>query len=340
MPKRSPRVTETHTLGITKITLDYGSPALRGRDVWNDGTVPQKGEPYAWRAGADMNTTLSFDTDVTIEGQPLKAGTYGFHIIPDNDTYTLLFAHNNNQWGSYYLDVDQDVSLKVTVDPESCSGSEQLDFEFLNRTENTVTIGLEWGEKRIPFTVGVDLDQTVVTHLRQELRGINTYHWQAWDDAAKWCLEHDTNLEEALSWAERSIAGGYYGFAANKNPNNMLTKVRLLQKLNKKTEMDASLAELAQLPMTDSQANETTVFLLRQSFYDTAFVVANTALQQNPESWFLNLNRGLCHYFIGSKKKALKDLDKAAASVPDGFAKRMGEIRNEVASGTYKLPGA
>ena len=84
------------------------------------------------------------------------------HIIPRNDTYTLLFAHNYNLWGSYYLDMDKDITIEVTVNPESCALSEQLDFEFLNRTDNSLVIGLEWGKKRIPFKVEVDLNKTVV----------------------------------------------------------------------------------------------------------------------------------------------------------------------------------
>lgn len=178
IPQSSPKITETQKLGVTDITINYSSPALRGRDVWsNPNIIPQNGNPYAWRAGANMGTTIEFSTDVKIEGQLLKAGIYGFHIIPKNDKYTLLFAHNYNQWGSYYLDQEKDVTLKVTVNPESCAKSEQLDYEFLNRTENSLVIGLEWGKKRIPFKVEVDLNTTVVESLRSELRGINTYHW-------------------------------------------------------------------------------------------------------------------------------------------------------------------
>ena len=65
MPQGSPRVQETQRLGITEITLDYGSPALRNRDVWKD-VVPQGGDPIPWRAGANMATTIEFSTDVIL----------------------------------------------------------------------------------------------------------------------------------------------------------------------------------------------------------------------------------------------------------------------------------
>ncbi|USD25889.1 DUF2911 domain-containing protein [Flagellimonas marinaquae] len=337
MPQASPRVQEIQRLGVTEITLDYGSPALRNRDVWND-VVPQEGNPIAWRAGANMATTITFSTDVMIEGQSLKAGKYGFHIIPKNDTYTLLFAHNHDQWGSYYLDMENDISLQVTVNPKTCAISEQLDYEFLDRTENSLIIGLEWGKKRIPFKVEVDLNKTVVESLRSELRGINTYHWQAWNDAALWCLNHNTNLDEALQWVSRSINGGYNGFAADKNLTNLSTKIQLLKKLNKAQEMENIISEAKNLDVTAYEANGFSQFLLQNGFYQDALDYCNIALNKNPDTWFLQLNRGISLYFLGNKKASLKDIGKAIKGAPEQFHSRLKEIMAEIENGTYKLP--
>ncbi len=340
IPQSSPKVQESQRVGITDITINYNSPALRGRDVWNNpDIIPQEGDPYAWRAGANMNTTIEFSTDVIIEGQNLKAGLYGFHIIPKNDTYTLLFAHNNHQWGSYYLDVDKDVTLKVTVNPEACAKSEQLDYEFLNRTENSVVVGIEWGEKRIPFKVEVDLNKTVVESFRSELRGINTYHWQAWNDAAQWCLNHDTNLDEALEWVNRSINGGYGGFAADKNMTNMSTKIRLLKKLNKSEEVSSTIAEAKSMNTTVYEANSFSGFLIQNGYYKDALEYCNTSLKSNPDTWFLELNRGISQYFLNNKKAAIKDVKKALKTTPQQYQARLGEIIKEIEMGTYKLPG-
>ena len=108
-------------------------------------------------------------------------------------------------------------------------------------SDQVLVIGLEWEKRRIPFKVEVDLNTTTVESFRSELRGINTYHWQAWNDAALWCLNHNTNLEEALQWANRSINGGYGGFAADKNVTNISTKIRLLKKLDKPEELQNTI---------------------------------------------------------------------------------------------------
>ena len=339
IPQSSPKVEESQKIGITDITINYSSPALRGRDVWsNSNIIPQEGTPYAWRAGANMNTTIEFSTDVIIEGQSLKAGLYGFHIVPKDDTYTLLFAHNNHQWGSYYLNLDKDVTLKVTVDPEPCAKSEQLDYEFLNRTENSVIIGLEWGEKRIPFRVEVDLNKTVLTSFRSELRGINTYHWQAWDDAANWCLNQNTNLEEALEWANRSINGGYGGFALNKNMTNITTKIRILNRLNKTDEVKSTIDDAKTISATAYEANGFSMFLLQTGNYQDALDYCNTSLINHPETWYLELNKGISQYFLKNKKAALKNIKTALKITPVRFKGRVNNIIKGVEFNTYKLP--
>ena len=338
IPQSSPGVIEKQKLGVTEITINYSSPALNGRDVWNSNhIIPHNGTPIPWRAGANMNTTISFSTDVTIDGNELKAGTYGFHIIPTDETFTLLFAHNNNQWGSYYLDIEKDVTLKVDVESTTCTNSKQLDYEFLERTENSVVIGLEWGEKRIPFTVSVDLNKTVVESFRSELRGINTYHWQAWNDAANWCLNHNTNLEEALVWVNRSIDGGFYGFAANKNITNISTKIKILNKLGRTREVNQTIADAKEMIVDNRDAYAFGKFLLQIGSYQDSKDYSNLSLKKFPDSWSILLNRGVANYFLNNPKAAVKDVKKVIKSAPKQFINRLNEVINEFESGTYKL---
>ena len=338
IPKASQNVIETQTLGVTDITITYGSPALRGRNVWeNIDIIPQEGNPIAWRAGANLATTISFSTDVMIEGKSLKAGEYGFHIIPKKDNYTLLFVQPAQQWGSYYLDVDKDAVLKVNVNSESCAKSEQLDYEFLNRTENSLVVGLEWDEKRIPFKVEVDLNKTVIESFRSELRGINTYHWQAWNDAALWCLNHNTNLEEALKWANRSINGGYNGFAGNENSANTITKLRLLKKLGKTTDFDNTIKKASEARFNNHDINEFNIAMLRFGKHKSAYDYSTKYFKMFPNQWSLLLNRSIAAYFLGKQKQAVKDVEKVITLAPKQFEPRLKEIIKEFKTKTFKL---
>src|SRR5438046_5256339 len=87
-------------IGLTDIKVTYHRPLVNGRKIWG-GLVPL-GE--VWRAGANENTTIEFSTPVSIEGKPLPAGTYGVHMIPNADTWTVIFSKMAVAWGSCTYD--------------------------------------------------------------------------------------------------------------------------------------------------------------------------------------------------------------------------------------------
>jgi len=100
IPRVSQRGTVSQRVGLTDITIAYHRPAVGGREIWGK-TVPYG---KVWRAGANENTTITFSDDVSIEGKPLAAGTYGLHTIPDKDQWTIIFSKNSTSWGSFSYD--------------------------------------------------------------------------------------------------------------------------------------------------------------------------------------------------------------------------------------------
>jgi hypothetical protein len=88
LPRASQHATVMQRLGVTDITINYHRPLVAGRKIW-DGIVPYG---QVWRAGANENTTISFSDPVTVEGKPLDRGTYGLHMIPGPDQWTIIFS--------------------------------------------------------------------------------------------------------------------------------------------------------------------------------------------------------------------------------------------------------
>src|SRR5690348_11543622 len=88
LPRQSQHAVLSQRIGITDITINYHRPLVGGRKVWG-GLVPYG---QVWRAGANENTTIQFADDVTIEGQPLPKGTYGLHMIPGENEWTVIFS--------------------------------------------------------------------------------------------------------------------------------------------------------------------------------------------------------------------------------------------------------
>src|SRR5689334_14752942 len=98
MPESSQQAEVSQRIGLTDITVHYHSPLVKGRVIW--GELVPFGE--VWRAGANENTVITFSTEVTVEGKKLAAGSYGLHMIPNKDSWTIIFSSDYNSWGSYF----------------------------------------------------------------------------------------------------------------------------------------------------------------------------------------------------------------------------------------------
>ncbi len=139
----SPAATATGQVGDATVTVTYSSPSVKGRTVWGD-LVPY-GE--VWRAGANEATTIHFSKDVTVEGQPLAAGTYTFFALPNEDEWTVIFNKATKQWGTQY-DEAQD-ALRVTVTPTKASAfHEKLAYAVTDKG-----LVLQWENLEIPVAI-------------------------------------------------------------------------------------------------------------------------------------------------------------------------------------------
>jgi hypothetical protein len=107
--RASPPKTAEGTINGAKITVNYSSPSVKGRQIFG-GLVPLG---KVWRAGANEATLFETSKDTQIEGKTLPAGKYSFFIIPDEYSSTFIFNKQTGQWGTQY-DESQD-ALRVQV---------------------------------------------------------------------------------------------------------------------------------------------------------------------------------------------------------------------------------
>src|SRR2546425_49847 len=212
-------------IALTDITVKYHRPLVNGRKIWG-GLVPYG---KVWRAGANENTTIEFSDPVSVEGQPLAKGIYGLHMIPNPDSWTVIFSKTNTGWGSYSYKQDED-ALRVNVKPRALAEmKEALEFEFEDLKPESTAVVLKWEKLGVPFTVSIkDSDQTL-QNIRAQLKGRGQFTWQALDEAAQFCLTRKINLDEALRWADASIQN-------EERFDNLSTKADLLKALNRPDE--------------------------------------------------------------------------------------------------------
>ncbi|MBV9608687.1 MAG: DUF2911 domain-containing protein, partial [Acidobacteria bacterium] len=200
LPRPSQHATVIQRVGITDVTVNYHRPLAGNRKIW--GSLVPYGQ--VWRAGANENTTITFSDPVTIEGKPLDKGTYGLHMIPGQDDWTIIFSKNSTAWGSFTYNEKED-ALRVNVKPQPSDMHDALTYDFDNLTANSAAVTLRWDKVAVPFKVGVDVNQIVAQGLPNQLRGLSQYTWFAWDDAGTYLVDNKGDLQQALNYEDRSI---------------------------------------------------------------------------------------------------------------------------------------
>jgi hypothetical protein len=314
-------------IGITNVTIHYDRPGVKGREGNIYGTpVVHKGfqdlgfgtsKAAPWRAGANENTTIEFTTDVKIEGKDLPAGKYGFFVAYDDNECTLIFSKNSTSWGSYFYN-DKEDALRVKVKPVHLDRSgEWLKYEFLDQTETSATIALQWEKVMIPFKVEVDLVKTQLDNFRLALRGSDGFHWETCNDAAKVCLDNNVNLEEGLQWSNNAV-----GMA--QNFQTLKTNALLNEKLGNKKRADSLLRAAVELgSMTDLHFFGRQ--LISQKKAKDALEIFKLNAKKNPKEFttYAGLARG--YSATGDYKKALHNAKLALELAPNEANKKAVE---------------
>jgi tetratricopeptide (TPR) repeat protein len=316
-------------IGLTTVTIRYDRPAVKGREgkIW--GQLVQPGffdqgfgntTAAPWRAGANETTIIEFDKDVTIEGKPLKAGSYGFYIAYGAEQSTLIFSHDNQSWGSYYYDPRKD-ALRVTVKPVATNQStEWLRYDFSNQTESAATVSLLWDKLAIPFRVETDLIQQQLDLYRRELRTDKGFYWSPWQQAAQWCLDKNVNLEEALQWADTSVNAAL----GDRNFATLSTRARILEKLGRTAEAAAGMKDALNMGNMN-QIHQYARQLLQQKKNNEALEIFKLNLQKNPGQFTTLLGMARGYSAVGDYKKALEMAEKALPLAPAGANKTFVE---------------
>lgn len=300
LPDASQLAVTKQRIGLTDITITYYRPLVNGRKIWG-GVVPL-GE--VWRAGANQNTTIKFSDAVSVEGQPLAKGTYGLHMIPTADSWTVIFSKMSSAWGSYTYKQEED-ALRVNVKPLQGEMKEALEFAFEDLTPDTAKITVRWEKIVVPFKVAIDAEITVA-NIRNQMRGRAQYEWDALNDAAQFCLNKKTNLDEALKWADASIQN-------EERFENLTTKADLLKAMNKPDEAkkiwDQALAKATAVRLY-SHARQ----LQSEKKGAEAMEILKVVVQRFPDTVFGHLANARIKSAAGDFAGAAEDAKKAQAA--------------------------
>ncbi|MBA4851833.1 DUF2911 domain-containing protein [Emticicia sp. BO119] len=199
-PPVSPSATVSQGIGLTKITIDYSRPSVKGRKIFGD-LVPFG---KVWRTGANKITSIKFDDDVVINGTPVKAGSYGLYTIPTATEWTVILNTDDKQWGSYGYDDKKDVYRFKVKPAKSKSFVEQMaiDIEGINPTISDIAI--KWENTEAKFRVEQPVNDKIMAEIEEKTSKadatIDTYF-----AAADYYYQKGIHLDKALVWANKVI---------------------------------------------------------------------------------------------------------------------------------------
>jgi hypothetical protein len=318
LPRQSQHALITQRIGITDITINYHRPLANGRQIW--GKVVPYGD--VWRAGANENTTITFSDPVTIEGQPLDKGTYGLHMIPGENQWTVIFSKDSKDWGSFSYKQDDD-ALRVTVKPQTAELHDALVYDFDDLKADSAVVTLRWDKVAVPFKVAVNVNDLVTASIHRQIHGLNQYYWEGWDDAAGYFLANKINLDEALKDEDQSIK-------AEERFDNLLNKSKILDAMGRKDDATATRNKAL-----DKGSALQLYFYARQlqgeKKQEEAFAIFRTNAKKFPDYWTSHVGLARVYSGQGDFDKAVKEIQAALPGVPDeanktrleGYVKRL-----------------
>ena len=223
-PAPSPTQTIKQDFGVSSIELVYSRPGMKGRKIFGD-LVPWN---KVWRTGANSATRIKFNDDVTIGGQPLKAGEYALYTVPKETEWEIIINKGSANWGTDYK-MEDDI-LRVMAKPIKLDQPvESFTMQFANVKPTSTDLRIMWDKTAVAIPITTDIDKKVMAQINNQVIKDSRPYFQS----AMYYLENGKDLNQAVNWFDKAI---------EQNPNGYWIyhqKANALAKLGKKAEAKA-----------------------------------------------------------------------------------------------------
>jgi len=196
VPAPSAHAKVEQRVGITDFSVDYSSPAVRGRKIWG-GLLPYD---KLWRTGANACTKLTASRDFTFGDAAVPKGTYSVFSIPGATSWTVILNKNIEIAGTDGYDAKDDVA-RLTVKPDTIGPRERMTFLFSDTTDAATRLDLEWDNVRVSVPLKVDTQAQVLAGIDASLAEA----WRPYYQAGRYLVESGGNVDTALGYLDTSI---------------------------------------------------------------------------------------------------------------------------------------
>ena len=199
-PAASPEQTLTQSVGLSSVTVQYSRPAMRGRTIFGDLVPLDK----LWRTGANKNTLVTFESDATVGGSPLKAGTYALYTVPSKDEWTVYFYTDTENWGLPKPWDENKIAAVYKVKAQSLDTSvESFTITIDKVTDSGAHLTLSWENMSVAIPFGFDTESAVMQTIERTMNGPAAGDYY---QAAVYFLNADKDINKAKTWIDKAIA--------------------------------------------------------------------------------------------------------------------------------------
>jgi len=199
-PAASPEQTLTQSVGLSSVTVQYSRPAMRGRAIFGD-LVPMD---KLWRTGANKNTLVTFESDATLGGSPLKAGTYALYTVPSKDEWTVYFYTDTENWGLPKPWDESKIAAVYKVKAQSLDSSvESFTITIDKVTDSGAHLTISWENTSVAIPFGFDTESAVMQTIERTMNGPAAGDYY---QAAVYYLNADKDINKAKTWIDKAIA--------------------------------------------------------------------------------------------------------------------------------------
>jgi tetratricopeptide (TPR) repeat protein len=215
-PPPSPKQTLKQEFGVGEVELTYSRPSSKGRTIFGDLV------PYGalWRTGANAATKIKFSDDVTVGGQPVKAGEYVIYTIPAQNEWEVVLNKGLTNWGIDGYKKEDDAArfkVKPMTTPEAM---ETFTMQFANIKNNSADLRIWWDKTAIVVPITTDVDSKVMAQINNVMNRDSRPYFAA----ANYYMETGKDINQAVAWFDKAIEQNPEAFWVHHQRANALAK--------------------------------------------------------------------------------------------------------------------
>jgi hypothetical protein len=229
LPKPSPKVSITQTVGLTDIGISYSSPGVKGREIWGE-LVPYG---KVWRTGANECSKVSFSKDVSFADKEVTKGEYCLYTIPGEKEWVVILSSDTKLWGANGYDAKNNIA-EAKVAPVKVAPVERLSISLKDVDNSSAKLSIVWDEVEVLTPIEVDTEKHALANINALGDDAKASDLTA---AAQYLLGNTQDLSRAMKLVEQSIA-------KEKSWRNHWVKAQILKKQGQAAEA-ASTAKSA-----------------------------------------------------------------------------------------------